>query len=169
MVYTYSANELPVWTLRPLDIRFYAETGSLPKGGGHMDSESPWRQLRPAVGAWRRARFAAWTTAWGIALSLVTVALSALNAISAQQAIAMALPAVLITVSGIAGRIVPDAWIAWRRGFRHGCEAAALTSQRQAYLLRADDAGNSLGEIRLAKLANYPAPRYCASCGRACS
>lgn len=133
-----------------------------------MGSESPWQQMRPAVGAWRRARFAVWTTALGIALSSVTVALSALNAISAQQAIAMALPAVLITVSGIAGRIVPDAWIAWRRGFRHGCEAA-LTSQRQAYLLRADDAGNRLGEIRLAKLTSYPAPRYCAACGRACS
>ena len=127
-----------------------------------MDSESPWQQLRPAVDAWRRARFAAWTTALGIALSSVTVALSALNAISAQQAIAMALPAVLITVSGIAGRIVPDAWIAWRRGFRHGCEAA-LTSQRQAYLLRADDAGNRVGRDpagKIDELSRAPVLRY---------
>jgi uncharacterized membrane protein len=131
-----------------------------------MDVEWHRRQLRPGVGAWRMARLAAWNTAAGIILSLVTVSLSALNAISTQQAIAMALPAVLITVSGIAGSIVPDAWIAWRRGFRHGCEAA-LTSQRPAYLLRADvDEGNRQGEIQLARLANYRGPRYCAVCGR---
>lgn len=135
-----------------------------------MDGESPWDQLRSAVRAWRRARLAAWNTAVGIVLSSVTVALSALNAISTQQAIAMALPAVLVTVGGMVGRVVPDAWIAWRRGFRHGCEAAR-TSQRRAYLLRTDDAGNRLSEIRLAKLTTYPAPRYCvcAVCGRGCS
>jgi hypothetical protein len=53
----------------------------------------------------------------------------------------MAVPAVLITVGGIAGRIVLDAWIAWQRGFRHGCEAA-MTSQRPACLLRPDDAAS---------------------------
>ena len=66
-----------------------------------MESETHWQQLRPAVGAWRGARFAAWSAAVGTALSSVTVALSALNMISTQQAIAMALPAVLITVFGI--------------------------------------------------------------------
>jgi hypothetical protein len=65
------------------------------------------------------------------------------DAISTQQAIAMAVPAVLITVGGIAGRIVLAAWIAWLRGFRHGCEAA-MTSPRQACLLRPDDAANRL-------------------------
>ena len=58
-----------------------------------MDGESRWQQLPPIVGTWGRARFAAWITAAGMALSLVTVALSALHAISTQQAIAMALPA----------------------------------------------------------------------------
>jgi hypothetical protein len=128
-----------------------------------MDGGSHRQQLHPAVGAWRRARLAAWNTAVGTALSSVTVVLSALNAISTQQAIAMALPAILITVGGITGRIVPDAWVAWRRGFRHGCEAA-LTSQ--AYPVRADDGRNRLGEIRLAKLTTYPAPGYCIVCGR---
>jgi hypothetical protein len=108
-----------------------------------MDGEWHWQQLRPAAGAWHRARLAAWNTAVGIALSAATVALSAVDAISTQQAIAMAVPAVLITIGGIAGRIVLDAWIAWQRGFRHGCEAA-LTSQRPACLLRPDDAANRL-------------------------
>jgi len=84
-----------------------------------------------------------------------------MNTISTQQAIAMALPAVLITVGGIAGRVVPDAWIAWRRGFRHGCEAA-LTSQ--AYLFRAADPGSEY--LRGPKSAASPALRYCAVCGR---
>ena len=133
-----------------------------------MDGESCRVQLRSAVGAWRRARLAAWSTVVGLALSAVTIVLSALNAVSTQQAIAMALPAVLITVGGIAGRIVPDAWIAWRRGFRHGCEAAMI-NQPPAYVLRADNTSARLGQIRLARLAPYPVPRYCAVCGRGCN
>jgi hypothetical protein len=132
-------------------------------GGGHMVGKSHWQRLRLAVGAWRRAGFAAWTTAVGIALSLVTEVVSAVNAITTQQSVAMAVPAVLSTVGGLAGRIVPDARIAWRRGFRHGREAA-LTSP--ACLIRADDAGSKLDEIRLAKVATYPAARYCVVCGR---
>jgi hypothetical protein len=128
-----------------------------------MDGQSHWQSPRRAAGAWRRARLAAWITAAGIALSLVTVAISALNAITTQQAIAMAVPAVLITISGLGGQLVPDAWIAWRRGFRHGCEAA-LTSQ--ASLTPADDAWNQLGEVWRAKVVTYPVVRYCAVCGR---
>jgi uncharacterized membrane protein len=130
-----------------------------------MNGEVQGPRMRPGVGGRRRARLAVWNTAVGIALSSVTVALSALNAISTQQAIAMALPAVLITVSGLAGCIVPDAWIAWRRGFRHGCEAA-LTSQ--AYVLRPDDAGNKPREtLGAANVAVIHALPYCAVCGRA--
>jgi hypothetical protein len=133
-----------------------------------MDRESHWQQFRPALGACRRARLAAWNTAMGIALSSVTVTLSALDAISDQQAIAMALPAVQITVAGVARRIVPDARIAWRRGFRHGCEAAPI-SQPPAYVLRTDDASSRLGPIRLGRFATYPTPRYCAVCGQGCN
>jgi hypothetical protein len=133
-----------------------------------MDRESHWQQFRPAAEACRRARLAAWKTAMGTALSSLTVALSALDAISDQQAIAMALPAVQITVAGVASRIVPDARMAWRRGFRHGCETAP-TSQPPAYVLQADDASSRLGPIRLGRFATYPAPRYCAVCGRGCN
>ena len=110
-----------------------------------MDGEWHWRQLRPAAGAGRRDWIAVWNTAVGITLSAATVGLSAVDAISTRQAIAMAVPAVLITVGGLAGGIVLSAWTAWRRGFRHGCEAA-MTSQRPACLLRADDAGNRLAD-----------------------
>jgi hypothetical protein len=115
-----------------------------------MDGESEWQQLQLLwpIRIWRRARFAVWNTAVGIALSSVTVALSALNSISTRQAIAMALPAVLLTIGGIAGWIVPDACVAWRRGFRDGCKA---TMTGEAYVLRADNARHKRREIRSQK------------------
>jgi hypothetical protein len=60
----------------------------------------------------------------GITTVVITVMLSATNAVSAQQAIAMALPAAVTALSGMLGLFIPDAWTAWRRGFRQGCEAA---------------------------------------------
>jgi uncharacterized membrane protein len=72
-----------------------------------------------------RTRLAPWCTAFGAVLSLVTVIVSALDAVTAQQAIAMALPAGLTTVFGLVAMTVPDAWVAWRRGFQHGYETAA--------------------------------------------
>jgi uncharacterized membrane protein len=72
----------------------------------------------------RRERLAAWCTAVGITTVVITVIVCVTNAISAQQAIAMALSAGVTALSGLLGLIVPDAWTAWRRGFRQGCEAA---------------------------------------------
>jgi uncharacterized membrane protein len=72
-----------------------------------------------------RTRLVRWCTAFGAVLSLITVVVSALDVISAQQAIAMALPAGMMTVSGMIAMAVPDAWVAWRRGFQHGYETAA--------------------------------------------
>ena len=129
-----------------------------------MDGEWHWQQLRPAAGAWHRARLAAWNTAVGISLSAATVGLLALDAISTQQAIAIAVPAVLITVGGVAGLIVVDAWTAWRRGFRHGCKAARNS---QAYVLLSANAGNEPHAIQDAKETVISAPPYCAVCGRA--
>lgn len=71
-----------------------------------------------------RTRLAPWCAALGAALSLVTVIVSALDVISAQQAIAMALPSVLFTIFGLIAMTVPDVWVAWRRGFQHGYETA---------------------------------------------
>ena len=148
-----------VWPSR-VGSRFPAEPAfsRRPRGERHMDGESHRQQLRSTPGAGPRSRLAACTAVGiGIALSAVTVALAALNAISARQALAMAFAAVLITLGGTVGRIVPDASIAWRRGFRRGCEAAAaLTSQ--ADLIRADDAANQVPEAGLAKVVTFPGP-----------
>lgn len=72
----------------------------------------------------RRERLAVWCTVVGITTVVITVILSATDAVSAQQSIAMALPAGVTAVGGLLGLIIPDPWIAWRRGFRQGCEAA---------------------------------------------
>jgi hypothetical protein len=48
------------------------------------------------------------------------------NAVTTRQAIALALPAAVITLRGWIGIIVPDALNAWRRGFREGCLAAQM-------------------------------------------
>jgi hypothetical protein len=54
----------------------------------------------------------------------ITVALSAVNAVSPQQSIALALPAALLTIGGLIRAVAPDAWTAWRRGFKAGCDTA---------------------------------------------
>ena len=71
-----------------------------------------------------RARLAAWCTAVGLADTVITIIVCAVNAVTTQQAIAMALFAGLTTAGGLIGKIIPDAWTAWRRGFRQGCETA---------------------------------------------
>jgi uncharacterized membrane protein len=94
-----------------------------------MNGESRWR-TSGRVRSWSRTRLAAWSTAAGATLALATVIVSALDAVSAQQAIAMALPAGLTTVGGLIRTKVPDAWAAWRRGFQHGSEAAVRCQPR---------------------------------------
>lgn len=97
-----------------------------------MSSKAYWRRLS-AVRSWPRMRLAVWTTAGGLALSSVTVVLSLLKAVSVRWAILMALLAIVMTICGRIGWVVPDARIAWRRGFQHGWEAALTpqTSHRQ--------------------------------------
>jgi hypothetical protein len=75
-------------------------------------------RLRP------RIRLALVSTCAGLLLTLLTTILCVSNAISTQQAIAMALPATVATLGGWISMTVPDAWIAWRRGFQHGCKVA---------------------------------------------
>jgi hypothetical protein len=60
----------------------------------------------------------------GAFLTAVTVVICTFNAIKATQAIALAIPATLMTVGGATGVIVPDVYAAWRRGFRLGCKVA---------------------------------------------
>src|SRR5216684_29527 len=62
----------------------------------------------------------------GVVLTVITVILSAVNAVSPQQLIALALSAAALTIGGLIRAAVPDVWTAWRDGFRHGCETGPL-------------------------------------------
>ncbi len=88
-----------------------------------MDSKSLRQQLSKTQ-SWSRARLAAWCMGTGAVVTLVTVILSFNDTIDQLDAIALALLATTITLGGLIGMTVPDAWTAWRRGFRQGCEAA---------------------------------------------
>lgn len=93
-----------------------------------------------------RIRLAPWCTGFGAALSLITVIVSALNEISTQQAVAMALPAGMMTVFGLIAMTVPDAWVAWRRGFQHGYETAAKS---EPLSLAVDHTSKNFREVHL--------------------
>jgi hypothetical protein len=92
-----------------------------------MKALSRWQWMY-RVGRWRAAgRRAVLCALSGGTLGLTTVVLGAVNAVSAQQVIALALPAVVLTVGGLITGLVPDSWTAWRRGFRQGCRVAAVS------------------------------------------
>ena len=82
------------------------------------------RRCQPERPGWPPRRPAAICVVVGGLLTLVTTVLCISEMVQAQQAIALAIPAVLITLGGWFGVIVPDALIAWRRGFQLGYEAA---------------------------------------------
>lgn len=90
-----------------------------------MDGGPPARRHRERRG-WPHTRTATVYLAVGGFLTVLTMALCFSNAVTTRQAIALALPAALITLMGWIGMIVPDALIAWRKGFREGCRAAQM-------------------------------------------
>jgi hypothetical protein len=65
-------------------------------------------------------------TCVGAVVGLTTVVFSATNTISAQQAIAMAVPAIVAITLGLIHTLVVDSWTAWRRGFEQGCQAGLV-------------------------------------------
>jgi len=92
---------------------------------GSVRQRSDWmRHTRP--------RRALWSMLAGTILDVATVIVCALNAVSAQQAVAMALPAALITAVSFIALLLPDPWCAWRRGFMAGCETAAQRDRTPA-------------------------------------
>ena len=84
------------------------------------------RRWVKAVSSWRPTRPAVLFTCVGGVLGLTAVTLSALNAISAQQAVALALPAGVTITAGLINLYVPNSLAAWRRGFQQGCQACKL-------------------------------------------
>jgi hypothetical protein len=84
---------------------------------------------RPRLGGrewsgWPDVRPAALCAAVGGSLTLATVVVGLLNAVSAQQVIALAVLATLASAGGMIGLVIPDAWAAWRRGFQQGFRLA---------------------------------------------
>lgn len=57
-------------------------------------------------------------------LTLVTMGLCISNIVTTLQAIALALAATVTTLGGWIGMLIPDALVAWRRGFKQGCKVA---------------------------------------------
>lgn len=90
-----------------------------------MSGRSLPQRVRLVV-AWSRARPEAVGTCAGVVLGLSTIVFSATNTISAQQAIAMAVPAIVAITVGLVRMVVLDSWTAWRRGFEQGCQAALI-------------------------------------------
>ena len=114
---------------------------------------SSWRQTIDRADRQRTPWAAArWAGVGGI-LGLVTIILSAVSVVSAQQAIALALPTTIITTSGVIRSVIPDYWTAWRRGFKQGCQVAALTSQRDSLY-----SGNSVAPGRPTPLSQHGLP-----------
>lgn len=64
----------------------------------------------------RRARLAAWSQAIGVALAITTLTCTLLGLISAQQAVALGLPAVLLIVGGLIASAI-DQPASGRHGF----------------------------------------------------
>lgn len=93
-----------------------------------MSARSLSQRVRQAY-SWGQGRPGAVGTGIGVVLGLSTVAFSATNMISAQQAIAMAVPAIVAMTGGLIRMLVLDAWTAWRRGFEQGCQAALASSR----------------------------------------
>ena len=89
---------------------------------GAMGRKHADRRIRP------RVRTGVVSTSAGVLLTLLTTALCVADAISTLQAIALSLPAVVFTLGGWISVTVPDAWIAWRRGFQQGCKVG-MSSQ----------------------------------------
>jgi hypothetical protein len=69
---------------------------------------------------------AAWSAAGGVILGTSAVICLAIDAISGQQAVAMALPAALLIVGGLIVVAIPDPATGHQRGFRAGSRAGSL-------------------------------------------
>lgn len=82
-----------------------------------------WWQRMYRAARWNVAKSAIFCISAGTVLGLLTVLLSGFNRVSPQQAVALALPAVVLTIGGLIWKLIPDSWTAWRRGFRQGCRA----------------------------------------------
>ena len=101
-----------------------------------MDAGAPQQPDDDQSRRGHRARLAVWCQVAGAVLALATLACSLLGVISAQQAIALGLPAALLIVGGVivtAGRDLPAAC---GSGFRAGLRTGTLLSRLRSWFRR---------------------------------
>lgn len=84
----------------------------------------------------KRARLAALSQVIGAVLAIVTLTCTLLNVISAQQAVAAGLPAVLLIVGGLIAATAIDPSSTERRAFRAGLRVGKLLRRLRASLRR---------------------------------
>jgi hypothetical protein len=75
-----------------------------------------------------RARLAVWCEGAGVILGVATVVCSLADTITAQQAVAIGLPAVLLIAAGLITAASPDASTGRRIGFQVGLIFGSLTT-----------------------------------------
>ena len=95
-----------------------------------------------------RARLAVWCQVAGAVLALATLACSLLGVISAQQAIALGLPAVLLIVGGVIATAARDLPAASGSGFRAGLRTGSALSRLRSRLRRRDKGGLAASSTR---------------------
>lgn len=81
------------------------------------DEDSPQR---------RRAALATWSEVFGAVLAIATLVCSLLGVISAQQAVALGLPAVVLILGGLIAVWVPNPRTGHRLGFQAGRQVGTL-------------------------------------------
>jgi hypothetical protein len=94
-------------------------------------------------------------------LTLATMGLCISNSVTTRQAIALALASTVTTLGGWIGLLIPDALIAWRRGFKQGCKVA-LEFQASGFPDQAaiDKIPPSSGESTVTDLLARSGPRH---------
>jgi hypothetical protein len=103
--------------------------GGPPQHGQDRDPDRP------------RPRAAVWVTVAGIILGAAAVICLGYRAIAVPQAIAMALPAVLLVIGGVIWGASPDLEAGGWRGFQAGFQLGSLVSRLRAFFRRRGDGG----------------------------
>ncbi|SRR5258708_3741879 len=94
-------------------------------------------------------------------LTFVTMGLCISNSVNTLQAIALGLASTVTTLGGWIGMLIPDALVAWRRGFKQGCKVA-LECQASGLPVEAptDKAAPSSSESTVTDLLARSGPRH---------
>jgi hypothetical protein len=121
-----------------------------------MNASAWWQTIYRTV-RWRAPTAARRWTGLGGILGLLTIILSAFSVVNATQAIALALPATIITTGGLTRSVVPDYYTAWRRGFKQGCQVA-LAHQRDAMYSGGMYSGGAVAPSRPTPLSQHGLP-----------